>query len=132
MPGVNNECLPLFEDGDELTCLTTAAVTGKRFVAVTGNLQSDNAPTIGPPAAAGRVFGIAMYDAAAGARVGVWRGRTEVFPVTTGAASGAIAAFQELQVDATGAVVPLAAGVAVGYAVSGSAGNGADVWMTRY
>lgn len=132
MSGVNNECVPFFEDGDEITGYCSAGVTGKRFVAITGNMQADGSPTVGPPAAGGRVFGIAMYDQVAGKRVGIWRDRGLLVPATTGAASGAMAAFAEVQVDATGAVVPFAAGVAVGYLVDGTAGNGADAKVSLY
>jgi hypothetical protein len=132
MPTILNECLPLFERADELTGQCSVAVTGKKFVTITGNMQLDNTATIGPPVAGGRCLGVAMYDCAVGKRVGIWVKRGLILPVITGAASGAMAALAEVQVDATGAVIPLAAGVAVGYLYTGTAGNGADAWLVKY
>lgn len=132
MPTLANQCIPFFEDGDELTVFASAAVLGSRFCAISGNMQADGTPTVAPPAAAGRVFGVNHYDVAIGKRGGVWRDRGMIVPVTTGAASGAMAAFAEVQVDATGAVVPLAAGVAVGFLVDGTAGNGVAAKVSLY
>lgn len=130
--GAVNECIPYFEPGAQVTFQASAAVTGKKFVTISGNMQSDGTPTCGLPAAGGRVFGVAMYDVALGKRGGVWRRRGTILPVTSGGASGAMAANLEVQVDATGAVVPLAGGVAVGYLVDGTAGNGAVAKMSLY
>jgi hypothetical protein len=127
-----NDLVPFFDEADQITGTATAAVIGKRFVRITGDLQADGTVSIGPPAAGGRVFGIAEQDAAIGRRVGVIRERGQLVPATTGAASGAMAAFAEVQVDATGAIIPLAAGVAVGYIVTGTAGNGADAMLSLY
>lgn len=127
-----NDLVPFFDEGDQVTATATAAVTGKRFVALSGSLQADGTFSVAPPAAGGRVFGIAEQDAAVGRRVGVIRERGQIVPATTGAGAAAMAAFAEVQVDATGAIVPLAAGVAVGYLVTGTAGAGADAMLSLY
>lgn len=127
-----NECIPFYEEGDRMTGVATAAVTGKRFVAISADKSADGPVSIAPPAAAGRVFGVAEQDAAIGRKVGIIRSRGTVVPVTTGPASGAMAAFAQVQVDATGAVVPLAAGVAVGFLLTSTPGNGADAMVSIY
>lgn len=132
MAGVANECIPVFEPANNLTVQASAGITGKKFVAISGNRQSDGTLTVAPPAAGGRVAGVSMYDVAVGKRGGIWRKRGMIVPVITGGASGALAAFAEVQVDNTGAVIPLAAGVAVGYVVDGTAGNGADALVSLY
>lgn len=124
-----NECIPLFTEGDQVTFLASAAVTGKKFVDISAAADaSTGVLRVAPPAAAGKVTGVAAFDAAQGGLVTVLRDRGSVVPVTAG---GSVAFGAEVQVDATGAVVTLASGVAVGRAWSaGSAGN--DVFVTLY
>lgn len=116
---VSNECIPFFEPGDRLTGYATAAVTGKRFVAISGDRQANGDISIAPPAAGGRVFGVATYDAAIGQRTTIIRKRGTVVPITSTGAG--IAAFAEVEVDATGRVLTKAAGVAVGYVITAAA-----------
>lgn len=145
-----NECIPYYEDGDELPCVANAAVTGKKFVQVAaareGTISAGSAPPpfttdvgldltasggrikVSPPSGAGanggagkRCLGVASWDAAVGQEVTVKRGN--VLPVTCAAA---ITAGQLVEVDATGAVIPLAAGVPVGLAVDTQATVGGD------
>jgi predicted RecA/RadA family phage recombinase len=133
----NNELIPWEEDADRLPCQAAAAVTGKKFVAVTAPRPSGpmipataqvgaSDPTdggriqVGPPAAGGQVLGVASWDAAVGEGVTVVC--EGVLPVIAGAA---LTAGQAVQVDATGAAIPLAAGTKVGLAVNSTA-NGAD------
>lgn len=124
-----DDCIPFYEPGSRLTGEATAAVVGKHFVAISGDrVEGENSISIAPPAAAGRVFGVAAWTAAAGERVTILRGSGFVVPVT---AAAAIAAFGEVEVDATGAVVPLAAGTAVGFAVTGAA-DGEDAQIALY
>lgn len=125
-----NECIPFFDEGDQITGTATAAVTGKRFVAISGNRQADGTISIAPPAAGGRVFGVAEQDAAVGRRVGIIRERGSIVPVT--APGAAIVAFGEVEVDVTGGVIPHAAGVAVGYVVDACPGGGADAMVSLY
>jgi predicted RecA/RadA family phage recombinase len=135
-----NEAIPFEEDADRIPCQVGVglAVTGKRLVAVTaGRLSGPAIPAtaqigasdpvdggriqVGPPAAGGHVLGLAEWDAAAGEGVTVV---TEgIYPVNSGAA---IAAGQAVQTDATGSVIPLAAGVKVGLCVDTVAGAGVD------
>lgn len=113
---VTNEVIPFFEPGHRLTAFATAGVTGKKFCAISASRQTNGDFSIGPPAAGGRIFGLVAYDAAMGQRTEVIRGRSMICPVTSTGAG--IAAFAEVEVDATGAVLTKAAGVAVGYAVT--------------
>lgn len=150
-----NEVIPYYEDGDELPCVAKAAVTGKTLVQVSnpreGTLQTTYAPPpfvpdvgldttasggriqVSPPNGAGaagaakRVLGVASWDAAIGQEVTVKRGN--VVPVTCGAA---ITAGQEVEVTATGTVIPLAAGIAVGVAVDSQATVGGDAQILLY
>lgn len=113
---VNNTCVPFYEPGGHITGLASEALTGKTFVAITADRdETHNAVVVGTPDAAGRVFGVASHDAAISSYVTIIRGPGFVVPVT---AAGAIAAFAEVEVDATGKVVTLAAGAAVGFAVT--------------
>ena len=123
----------------KLTAHFVAAVTGKRFVAPLGAFQSGpglattgeggNLQTAGYPTAAGRTGGVNMYDVPAGGKGGVIRGRGTMVPVSSGAP---ISVGNEVQVDGTGRVVPLAAGVAVGLAHSAAAGADIDVVVELY
>lgn len=87
---------PIFKPGREVTLTTSATVTGGQCLVVTGQ------ETVGPSGAASAAFlGIAAFDAASGALVGVIRGGVHELaasgtindgdPVMT-AASGAVAA----------------------------------------
>lgn len=123
-----NECIPFKEPGARVTGQATAAVTGKRFLAITGNAQTDGTLSVAHAAAGARIVGVAAYDAAIGAKVGVIRGSKIVVPVTAGAA---IAAGSEVEVGATGQAITKAAGVAVGYVETGVA-SGADARVCLY
>ena len=125
-----NECNPFYRPGTNLPCRAGVPLTGKKFVAATAAMdpQAGVNLTVGLPAAGGEVVGVAARNAVAGAVVNVISGRGKVLPVTAGAA---ITFNQKLQVDATGAVVPLAAGVAVGVAL-GAAASGADCPVRLY
>lgn len=107
------ECIPFKQPGADVTAQATAAVTGKRFVGISGDILPDGSLRVAHAAAASRAIGVAKYDAASGAKVGVYRGARMVVPVTAGAN---ITAGQAVEVGANGQAVPLAAGVAVGYA----------------
>lgn len=106
-----NPCVPFYKPGGELTCEPTTAVLGCRFVKISGNLSADGNIAIAPPTAAGRVFGVANRDAAVGEKVTVYTAPGTVLPVF---AAAAVAAFAEVEVNAAGAVIPLASGVPVG------------------
>lgn len=112
-----NECIPFKEPGSRVTATTTAAVTGKHAVAISGDLQDDGTYSVALPTAGGRIFGIAAYDAPEGGRVPVIRTPGIILPVT---AAAAVTAGSQVEVDATGAVVPLTTGAAIGTALTGA------------
>lgn len=122
---MQNPCQPLYAEGRNITGRASAAVTGKRFVAISGN-ATDGIPACSPATAAGRIFGVAGYDGAAGETFPVIR--KGVVPVT---ASGAIAAGDEVEVAAAGKAATHAAGVAVGEALFDAA-DGADAFVALY
>jgi hypothetical protein len=123
-----NECIPYKEPGSAFTFKATADVTGKRFVAPSGNrtggpgLSTDlaNVYQCAHAGAGAHAVGVSKYDAANGSLGGAHTGG--IVPVTAGAA---IAAGQAVQSDATGQAIPLAAGVKLGVCLNGAAG-GAD------
>lgn len=146
-----NESIPFYEDADELPCYCKAAVTGKRFVQIAGNKQgtlltaASNPPTagleagatggnytVGLPncsgaAGAGAIcLGVAAFDQVLGGIVTVHR--VGIFPVTCAANLNAGA---EVEVNATGQVIPLASGKAVGMCMTGAL-SGADAEILLY
>lgn len=124
-----NECIPFYEDGDDISGICTAAVTGKRCVKISGDRSGGGGNvSIAHADAAGRIFGVSGYDGAIGDIVNVKRGSKIVVPILAGAA---IAAFDEVEVGAAGVVVPLAAGVAIGYAITGTA-DATDAQISLY
>lgn len=135
----SNLATPLYEDGDELTCFCTANVTGKTFVKISADRQAGGFPagitdqitggnvSVAPAGAGDKVFGVAQYDQVSGNLVTVQRA-IKVMPVTAGAA---ITAGQEVQSDASGHAIPLAAGKAAGLAI-GNAANTADAQIALY
>lgn len=122
-----NENGGVYEPGRDITGRATAAVTGKRFLKISGNRSNGNI-AVAHADAAGRVCGVSKYDAASGAIVGVARGNSRVTHVT---ADGAIAAFAEVEVGATGKAKTKTAGIAVGYALTAAA-DGADAEISLY
>lgn len=126
-----NECLPYKEPGSAITFKATAAVTGKRFVAVSGNrtggpgLSTDlaNVYQCAHSGAGGAAVGVSKYDTANGALGGAIRGG--IVPVEAGAA---IAAGASVQSDATGRAITWDGTLAskrLGVCMNGAAG-GAD------
>lgn len=141
-----NECIPYFEPADRVTCHATAALTGKRFCDISGDVQAGGGLKglagdplaagvasliqVGAPTAAVRAFGVAYRDTASGGEVEVIRGKGWIVPVT--ASNATITAGVEVEIaDTTGRVKTLATGVAVGKAVSSCAANG-DVLVALY
>lgn len=120
-----NVAIPFYEPGRSLTGQASAAVTGKRCLAITGDKTADGNITVAHAAAAGRIVGVAEYDAAVGAKVGVLRGAGLVVPIR---AATALAAFQEVEVGADGQVIARDAvarpnAIAIGYAITAAAIN---------
>lgn len=135
-----NECIPTTVPGDARTVTCGAAVIGKRFVKITaprtggglGGLSTDllnlpvvqNCNTLGEAA-----IGVAGNDQAINLTLKMYKvGNGVTLPVTC---SANITAGQEVQTDATGQAIPLAAGKVLGYAMD-SAASGADVEIALY
>lgn len=118
----------VYDPGATITGQATAAVTAKRFLAISGNRTAGGNISVATAAAAGRTCGVAGNDAAVGELVRVVRGGGRVVRVT---ASGAIGAGAEVQVGANGTAATLAAGVAVGYAIT-SAADATDAEISLY
>lgn len=112
-----NEAIAYFDPGDDLTCQAAAAITGRRFVVPTlpkqvasQALASDGAggnPIVAMAGAGVKPLGVSTYDQPTiGGKIPIMRGH-KVVPVEMGAA-GTVGA--EVQSDATGRAIPLAAG----------------------
>lgn len=125
---MNDVCIPFKEPGQSVTGQTTAAVTGKRFLKISGDKLADGSYRVAHADAAGRVCGVSEWTAASGAKIGVLRGPGKCVPVTCAAA---VDAFEEVEVGANGQATPLAAGVAVGYAMNAAAAD-ADAEICLY
>lgn len=120
-----NENAGVYEPGQNITGHCSAAVTGRRFLKISGNRQSGSSGTdpcgnvtVNHATAAGRICGVSDKDAPSGGHVGIHRGAGRVTYVDV---VGTVAAFGEVEVGANGTAVPKASGVAVGYAVTGVA-----------
>jgi Uncharacterized conserved protein (DUF2190) len=116
---VANECIPYYRPGQDVTALTTTAVVGKTFVDWT-TAWTTNLGSVGTAAGAGKVAGVAAYDAPNNSKVAVIRGKGQIVPVTAG---GTIAAGAEVEVGTGGKVVTSASGVKVGRALGAGANN---------
>jgi len=144
-----NDCIPFKEEGDRITGKVTpaAGATGKRVAVITGprtstlvasgsqgaGLVSDastdkaNVYSVGQATVAGvRGLGVFAFDAPQNAMVTVIR--EGIVPITAGAA---ITAGQDLDVDASGRVVPHTTGIVIGTAMDNQAtvGNDAEVLL---
>ena len=121
-----NDAISYYEPGQDLTAVATAAVTGKRFLMISGDRSTTSFSagnvSVAPATAAGRICGVAAYDAAVGALTGVLRGSGRVVPVDCDNAN--IAAFAEVQVGTAGKAVTKSTGVAVGYVITSATANG--------
>lgn len=123
-----NDCIPFYDDGDHITGYCTAAVTGKRFVKISGTRTGGvfdptqttppadkGAPNIALADIGGRVHGVAAYDGALHAFVDVVRGSKMVVPVAAGAP---LSAFDEVAVGPGGSAVPAGSEVGVAAALT--------------
>lgn len=119
-----NECTPYYEPGGRITAHVEVSVVGKRMVAISDPKQAASAGlttslaggniVVSPCAAGAKALGVAAYDAAAGKKVPVIMTPGTVVPVTGG---GNITAGQEVEVGASGKVIALNTGKAVGMAL---------------
>lgn len=127
-----NECVPYFKPGDDFTGLATGAITGKRFVELDAaatawapeGLRATAIPNVPPVKQVGtsgnRPLGVAQRDHASGEKTGIFSGNC-IVPVTAGAA---VAAGAQVQSDASGRAITLAAGVSAGIALNAAAALG--------
>ena len=126
------ETVLFYADGKNVSCVTTAAVAAATFVAVSASRATTAvAPTLASnnisvaPAGAGvAALGVAMYtQATVGAIVGVrFVSYGGVLGVIAGV--GGVTFGQEVQSDATGQAVTLAAGKSLGIALNTVAAGG--------
>jgi hypothetical protein len=115
MASDSNECIPLYEPGKRITIVADGTVSGRRCVKV----NASKTPGVFPGAnlhviqavAGDRPDGVALWDLAS-TETGVMI-RDGVVPIDAGAS---VTAGQEVQVDATGRVITLAAGKSIGKA----------------
>ncbi|WP_461665647.1 capsid cement protein [Gordonia sputi] len=110
----------VYAPGGDITAQATAAVAGRRFVAISANRTTDGTLSVAHPTAGARAFGVAKADAAIGELVGV--ARDGVVKVRAGAA---IAAGVDVEVGASGQAVTRTSGIAVGYTLTAAA-SGTD------
>jgi hypothetical protein len=122
------ECTPFYEPGRAITATADAALTGCRFCAITANRESGPGLSstgegsnyvVGKPTTKSRVFGVLAFDVASGDKVTVWTGGY-IVPVYT---AGAIARFDEVQINGEGEVVTRSDGIAVGVAMTAAAND---------
>lgn len=131
---------PYFDPGQQVTARATAAVTGGTFVAISADLADDDAgallgagsepqgyPSVAP-AAGVKALGVATKDADTDESVPVVR-TGAIVPVIAG---NAITAGAQVETNAAGRAIPLAAGVAVGHALSTVAADGDIVMVAVY
>ncbi len=151
-----NECIPTKTPAETVTIQAVGTIVGKRFCktsaprvggGLTGGTSRSTAsgPGYGANTLSSDVvnvyqvtqcsvsgeasLGVNSWDLVAGNVGRVWKiGVGHILPVTAGAN---ITAGQEVQTDANGQAIPLAAGKALGYAVDAAA-SGADVEIVLY
>ncbi|AGP31523.1 capsid cement protein [Corynebacterium terpenotabidum] len=125
--GFKNPARDRYNDGSDITAQATAAVVGKTFATIAGDLTAEGLPTVKTAATGGNTVGVVKYDADAGEKVGVARGSSRVITVTAG---GAITAGDEVAVGAGGKAVKAAEGaVVVGYSFN-TVAAGADALVS--
>lgn len=132
-----NECMPYYEPGSRITGHASANITGKRFVAISGNIQSGPGLSatseggnlqVAHAAAGAKAFGVSGYDVPSGSKIPILNGPGMVVPVTAGAN---IAAGAEVEVGSAGQAITLASGKAVGMCLT-AATSGADAMVRLY
>lgn len=137
MPTGDNPVIPLFEEGHRPTAAAQAAVTAGKFVKVAADLQASPILNVASPLVGGnlmqvaqcvagdRALGVSGWDAVAIGDVLPVICQPLIVPMVAGAA---ITFGQEVQSDAAGNPIPLAAGKSNGIALNSAAG-GATVWV---
>lgn len=105
-----------FRSGEDVTCHAAGALTGGRFVRITGAPNGGN-PTVNVPAAGGRTFGIASVDTASGGKVMVLRPE-KIVQVEAGAT---LNAGDLVEANAAGQAILRTTGIVQGEVVQGAA-----------
>lgn len=127
-----NVLIPVFESDRKLTGRCTAAVRGRRFVAVAGDIPGGIFGTenirIRECGAGEKAVGISNHDGVLNEEIGMTN-HSVVAPMPAGAA---IVAGDEVESDAQGRPIPLATGRANGIAVSSQTTVDADVAIKLY
>ena len=125
-----NESIPLQEFGP-ITARTTAAVTGKRFVDISGaaNVSDGTLPAVAHATAAGKSFGVAARDAASGTNVQIESRPGTILPVTC---SAAVTAGAEIEVATGGKAVTKSTGLAVAVAITTTSAADTDLFVKLY
>lgn len=116
----------VYAPGAAITTVASAAVLARRLVKITGNRANGSNVPVAHADAGGRTFGVATDTAAPGQLVVIARGG--VVKVT---ASGALAAFGEVEVGTDGKAKAKASGIAIGYALTGTT-DGLDAEIALY
>ncbi len=95
-----NPAVPFWDEANTFTGHASAAITGKRFVSISGARIGDN-PRVAHAVGSATVkpVGVSAYDAASGAKVTVYSAPGLIMPVTV---AGAVTAGQPVYSDATG------------------------------
>lgn len=123
----DNAAVPFWDEGNTLTASASAAVTGKRFVKVSGPRVGEQV-RVAHADAGSNALGVSGFDAPVDGLVTVYSAPGLVMPVTT---SAAVSAGDDVEITAGGKCAPVAAGVAVGMALDDAA-NGADALVKLY
>lgn len=121
-----NPAVPFWDEANTFTGHASAAVTGKRFVTISGARIGDN-PRVAHAAssATAKPVGVAAYDVASGAKVTVYSQPGIIMPVTaTGAISAGAPVFSAADGRAT-ATNPGGTALVAGWAIDDAA-DGAD------
>lgn len=121
-----NPAVPYWDEANTFTARASAAITGKRFVSISG-ARIDGHPRVNHAvgSATRRAVGVSAYNAASGADVTVYGAPGLIMPVTT---AEAITAGDLLYSDANGAAVKTQPTGAPAVAVAlDDATSGADV-----
>jgi hypothetical protein len=126
-----NECIPYYDDGDEIPVEAASGITGKTFCAISGrhanyatgtginaglDMDASGGNYLAATCGAGlAAAGVASYDAATGEKITLLR--RKILPVTCGAT---VTAGSQVECDAAGKAINLAAGKALGVALKGN------------
>jgi hypothetical protein len=133
----DNECIPYYEPGSNLTAQAEAAVIGKRLVSISDDIQGNTEaldPTddggniiVSHAAADAIILGVAAYDAGIGSKLVVITA-PRIVPVKSAAN---ITAGNEVEVATAGQVIPQDDGKAVGLCLADCT-SGDDAMIMLY